>query len=292
MKIDCTHPRANHQHGTYLAYAKDGCRCRACADTYRIYSKWVQGRTISGNHTYVDAGRAREHVLALLGVLTVGQIEQRSGVHRTAIRVLVGDFPGRPASKRVTRATEAALLAVKPDRVGPEGSGWLDRSGTQRRLRGLMALGWTRRSLSRRLGSLSDNLGKLTADTGSPVLASTRAKVCDLYDELALVIPPPSRGATLARNLARRKGWVTPLAWDDDTIDDPAAQPCLDRRVERSRKQIEEVLEDFEDTYWEHQGNLTLAGLRLDYDPVTLERALYRARANGAEVSEFYRSTA
>jgi hypothetical protein len=281
--VDCPHPRAGHRHGTHLAYFKDHCRCAPCTRAGRIHSKRVGYRTLTGTHTYVDATDARTHVEQLLEVLTVGQIEQRSGIHRTAIRVLVGDFPGRPASKRITRTTRDALLAVRTDRVGPEASGLVDRSGTQRRLRALIALGWTARHLTRRLGMSSRTMGMLTADHGTPILASTRAKVAALYDELALIIPAPSRGTTVARGIATRRGWVPPLAWDDDTIDDPDAQPDLGEQTQSQA--WERILEDYQDTWDAHVGNISSAAQRLGVSERGLVRNLTIARGAGRDVA-------
>jgi len=221
----CLHPRADHQHGTALAYLKDGCRCAPCRAAGSRDAKETAHRTHTGTHTYVPADRARAHVLALLETLTVGQIERRSGVDRTSIRVLIGDFPGRPQSKRITRATEAGLLGVRATTVGPETSGLVDPTGTRRRLRALVALGWTARELTRRLGFSTRTTWVLLHEEAAPVNASTRAAVVALYDELAMKTPAPSRGTTRARNVAATHGWVPPLAWDDDEIDDPAATP-------------------------------------------------------------------
>lgn len=222
-RVPCRHPRARHQHGTYLAFVKDGCRCTPCEVAARRHSKQAAYRTATGTSSYVPAGRAREHVAALLATLTVGQIEERSGVHRTAIRVLIGDFPGRPASKRIVRKTEALLLAVRADRLGPETKGLVDATGTARRLRALVALGWPRAHLERHLGISSRTAWLLTAAPQAPdmVTVSTREAVRSLYDELSLTIPGPSRAATRARRIAAARGWPPPLAWDDDVIDDP-----------------------------------------------------------------------
>lgn len=230
-KKPCLHKRARHQHGTPLAYLKDRCRCAQCLVAGRRERKAVEYRTISGTHSYVPADRARAHVQQLLGALTVSQIEQRSGVHRTAIRVLIGDFPGRPASRRIANTTEQALLGVQPDRVGVETRGLVDGTGTRRRLRALVALGWPAKHLAQQLGWSSRTTWFLTAptvDEHEPVRVSTRDAVRRLYDELSLSVPVPSRATTRARNLAAERGWVRPLAWDDESIDDPATVPMPD----------------------------------------------------------------
>jgi hypothetical protein len=224
----CLHPRARHQHGTALAYDKDDCRCLPCVRAASEAGHRERYRTATGTHTYVDAAAARQHVDRLLEVLTVGQIEQRSGVNRTAIRVLVGDFPGRPATKRITHTTEARLLAVTPDRVGPEQSGIVDGTGTRRRFRALIALGWPAKHLGDRLGFSSRTNWHLTSPEIAvtyPVLVSTRDAVRALYGELSLRTPAPGRNSTLARGIAVARGWLPPSAWDDDSMDDPAVEP-------------------------------------------------------------------
>jgi hypothetical protein len=224
----CLHPRAGHEHGTYLAHDRDGCRCGPCVAASRRHHKATAYRTATGTSSYVDAGPAREHVLRLLGVLTARQIEARSGVHRTAIRVLVGDFPGRPRSKRITRTTEAALLAVRADRVGNESSGLVDATGTRRRLQALVALGWPVSHLRARVGASSRTTWLLTSGGGAAsdfVTVRLRDAVLSLYDELSMTLPAPGRGATRARGMAAARGWAPPLAWDDDSIDDPSAAP-------------------------------------------------------------------
>lgn len=231
MIQDCTHPRANHQHGTYLAYQKDGCRCEPCRAASSREAKRISYRTWTGTHTYVDAARARAHVLDLLDTLTVGQVEERSGVHRTAIRVLIGDWPGRPATKRVARKTEAALLAVTAERVGPEAQGLVDSTGTVRRLRALYAMGYDRRRLTRALG-MSDRttwLLMMHPDANPLVRVATRDNVRALYDRLSMTPPPVGPVALRTQRNAARRGWHPPLAWDDDTIDDPSVTPITVR---------------------------------------------------------------
>jgi len=220
---DCRHPRANHQHGTHLAALKDGCRCVPCVKAMRRNNKLTAYRTATGTHTYVDAGPARAHVKRLLRTLTVAQIEQRSGVHRTAIRVLVGDVPNRPASKRITRTTAASLLAVEPTFLGPEAQGLVSATGTVRRMRALVAIGYSARRLEQLLGLSKTTVYFLTSrpDRRPLVSAATRTAVVRLYDRLSMTPAPPSRSATIARNHATREGWLPPLAWDDDTIDSP-----------------------------------------------------------------------
>lgn len=85
--------------------------------------------------------------------------------------------------------------------------------------------------LARRLDMLPSNLGAMIHGRRE-VTHATAAKVADLYDELwDQPAPPSGRHGSVpikARNYAHRAGWVPPLLWDDETIDDPTATPHVD----------------------------------------------------------------
>lgn len=102
-------------------------------------------------------------------------------------------------------------------------AGRLPSVGTARRLQALARLGWPPRELADRLGVASESVQQLRC-TGRPTVErGTHERVAALYDELAMTPGPSVR----ARVYAERQGWAPPLAWDDDTIDDPAARPNL-----------------------------------------------------------------
>ena len=113
-----------------------------------------------------------------------------------------------------------------------------DAAGTRRRVEALMwnghsltglasALGWSRQVLRHKM-------------RGRRVSPASAAAVRALYDDLWDQPPPQGtpyerRAVTTARGYARERGWVPPLAWDEDAIDDPAAVPAQGwrRRSER-----------------------------------------------------------
>ena len=222
----CTHPRVSHEHGTHLAYDKDGCRCVPCAQANARTTARERYLRAVGRQDRVDATPAREHVRALLQTLTVGQIERRSGVNRTSIRCLLGEHPGVPMTKRVTYRTAARLLAVQPSRVGPEKGGLVDSTGTIRRVQALVTLGWDLTSIYTRIGATSSTTWKLTSATPPQwVTVDLRDRVRALYDELSMTPRPASWQAAAAQKRARARGWAPPLAWDEESIDDPSATP-------------------------------------------------------------------
>lgn len=113
----------------------------------------------------------------------------------------------------------------------------VDSTGTIRRIQALLALGWTYTELGRRAGGFTQDWAAMIIKS-SKTNSHTRQRVADLYAELSMTIGPSSQG----RTRAQAKGWLPPLAWDDDTIDDPAAQPWRTPSRQRKSRIVDEVL--------------------------------------------------
>lgn len=93
----------------------------------------------------------------------------------------------------------------------------VDATGTHRRIQALMANGWSLDQIMERAGyRKSGNWIKYDATT---LHVNTAAKIAAVYDEL-WDKPGPSKWT---RTWARNQGYLPPMAWDDETIDDPAA---------------------------------------------------------------------
>lgn len=182
---------------------------------------------------YVDAEPARRHVLALRAAgMGRRRLAELSGVSDSVISVLVNGRPerGTGPSKRITASNAAAILAVPvPDTRHLAAGARVDITGTTRRLQALVAIGWPQGALCHQLGILPTNGTRLFMPRrgGGLVLARTATAVAGLYDRLSLTTGPSQP----ARLRARRRGWAPPLAWDDDTIDNPNATPDLGERA-------------------------------------------------------------
>ena len=183
------------------------------------YGRWQPSR--------VEAAAVRRHVQSLRDAgLGMRRIAELSGVSRSVLRsLLIGRHErGWGPSGRISLDNATKLLSVSMDtgRLQVAGGSLVDMTGTTRRLRALVAIGYTQTDLCARLGITSANGTQLfTASRKGRVRATTACQVASLYDELSMT-PGPSQDA---RNRAHRKGWAPPLAWDDDTIGSPEAQP-------------------------------------------------------------------
>ena len=195
--------------------------CHACYEKRRTrdtaYGRWQS--------TFVDAEPARRHVLALRAAgMGRRRLAELSGVSDSAIHVLINGRPGRGTgpSKRIASRNAKAILAVPmPDTRHLAAGALVDITGTTRRLRALVAIGYTQSRLCGLIGITPANGTALFTGSRGRVLAATAHKVASLYDAMSMR-PGPSEAA---RNRARRLRWAPPLAWDDDTIDDPEAKP-------------------------------------------------------------------
>ncbi|MEU0427885.1 hypothetical protein ABZ235_30625 [Streptomyces canus] len=100
-------------------------------------------------------------------------------------------------------------------------------AGTIRRLQSLGVAGWPVARLARETGRSPAQLARLMTATTVPV-ATARA-VAAFYARYSTTSPGlcgvPAMHARAARAHATAKGWAPHWAWDDDTIDDPAARP-------------------------------------------------------------------
>jgi hypothetical protein len=117
-----------------------------------------------------------------------------------------------------TAANSAERAAYRKRVYLARGKMLTDNAGTVRRLQALSAIGWGLVDLSAETGMAIAALGRLRAGTHA-THRRTRQTIAELYDRLSMTPGPSQR----ARDYAARAGWLPPLAWDDDDIDDPGA---------------------------------------------------------------------
>jgi hypothetical protein len=263
---------------------KAGCDHPECAEAWRAYGRMVTRMKAYGWWApLVDAQPVREHVLALKAAnVGIRRIAALAGVPTPSISKLLYGQPSRgiPPTRRVRPERAAALLSV-PIGVGSLAPGTkIDGTGTARRLQALGTLGWPVPPLAER-ASVSD-LALHSVLGGNNVTVRVAQAVRDLYERMWDEAPPETtRGersrAQRARIGAARKGWAPPLAWDDTTIDDPAAVPegAGRDKVSRVRK-----LPLAEDIHWLVQGgdSVEVIAARYDAKPDAVRQSLHRYR--------------
>ena len=271
-------------HGTYVTYVQGKCRCADCRQANRLYERRRNRERAYASHNpdlarLVDAEPARQHMRSLMSQgMGWKRVANCAGVANGTAYVILygkgGTDPGehRPPRRRIRRDIADRILAVRLDLAD---GAHVEAVGTTRRLRALVATGWAQSLLASRLGISASNATPLFDGSRANVQLRTVRAVRDLYDELW----DTPGDSTRARNDARRKGWFPPLAWDDDTIDDPASRPHPGEPVtgpHRGRNR-DDVVEDYRDTWDHHLGYLPAAATRLGLSEYALEQALRRS---------------
>lgn len=199
----------------------------------RGYCESDYRRTIRmGIHGWRDADQAREHVLALreLG-WTWEQIGEAADVSTWTANML-----GVGRTRHLLPETHDALLAVP---LTPQGSHrGRDNTGARRRVQALSWMGWPTTEVAERVGCPASTLRSLI-QPGRRISYALAARVAAVYEELCMR-PGPSKGAA---GKARGLGFAPPLAWDEDTIDDPNVPPDMGELVSRQAAAAEDAAE-------------------------------------------------
>lgn len=207
--------------------------CGACYERNRMrqtaYGRWDSART--------PADPVRAHVLSLQEAgVSLRQQAKLFGVDRSVIGTLLYGKPGRPPALWVHQSTAQKILAYPIPDVPVSVAAANDlvpAVGARRRLRALVAAGWTMSYLAGELGVTSSNFTPLIHSRGS-VRVFRHRQVVDLFDRLQLTPGPSDR----ARSYALKRRWPLPMQWDEEALDNPAATAASRRRIGHAKKLV------------------------------------------------------
>jgi len=175
---------------------------------------------------WVDADQAREHVKEYMAEgYPLYAIAGASGLAVTKVRLLVYGLPsaGAAPTQRLRAADARAILAAgRPWRDMPDRA-LVPAVGAQRRVQALACIGWPSTHIAERVGTTQSHMSGLAKRRR--ITASMARAIADVYDELAMRPAPDGPYTRKLRTYAKKHGWAPPLAWDDETIDDPKTKP-------------------------------------------------------------------
>lgn len=244
---------AEHKHAVNsTCYIQHKCRCTECRAMQTARARQrnklkAYGRFDTG---LVDAQPVRDHV-AMLQASGMGwkRIAEVSGVGKTAVSQLIYGRKGSNKDprkgevlKRFGRDKAEKLFAVQPEISLLRDGALIDSTGFRRRVQALVALGWSLSKIASRLGmEVSNMTSALKRDV---VRKSTHDAASALFDELWNVQPPRAGhrdkiAYSRSKRLARERGWVPPLAWDD--IDRDVEPAAVEVEPGRTSGRIDEV---------------------------------------------------
>jgi hypothetical protein len=285
-KRDCQHKQARHVHGTRQAYVLDRCTCIPCRTANREHEAArkrakLYGRYDSGR---VDAQPAREHLGRLIaGGVSLKRCAQLTGVSTATLGYILYGRTERnePPRKRIERHVAEAVLAIQPRLELMAPGRRIPSTGTARRLQALATLGYSTSALGSMLGVARANMDTLM-DPSREVTVKKALMVRALYDRLWCTPNNPEEwrakiAASRARNAAAARGWAPPMAWDDETIDDPAATPQGVAKPTATREQWRDGLAPEVRHLLGSGMAVDVACAKLGMTRSALERALHRA---------------
>lgn len=219
-------------HGRHSTYTHHKCRCIPCTVAMNAWEAHRRRQTAYGRwQPYVSAIPIRTHVRTLIAAgMTWNQIATAASVNRRVItHLMLGAGPGRPPARRMRPGNAHAILAVPiPAQPPADGHAITDPTGPRRKLQALVSGGWPLRHLARQAHLDLHTVSDCIHGRGQ-VRAGTAYAIHVLYGQLWNADPATAgvraQDVRNAHRLAASRRWAPPLAWDDDSINDPAAQP-------------------------------------------------------------------
>lgn len=196
------------------------CTCPPCVEGSRRAWKTSRIQASRGGSPPVPVGPVARHVKNLVeSGRTVTSIAREAGISPTTVWDI---HTGR--RDPVLRSTAAKLLAVKP---AVDDATLVDATGAVRRLRALVVMGHRQDTLAAEVGCAYTYISQLTHMKFPMITARLDRDVRRVYEKLWMAVGPSKHGPSRAK----RYGWYGPLAWDDDTIEDPKSVPQTDAPV-------------------------------------------------------------
>lgn len=194
--------------------------CRPCQTRSAVRGR-IRNRLIAYGQWrgLVDSAAVVEHCQELVAAgMSNRQIAAACGAGRSSVDRLTSDNP----PELIMVATEERLMAVKPPTDGPRDRDYVNGLGAARRLQALTAIGYTPEDLAPLLGAGPQAVRRWRRQFWDQITFATHRRIAALYARLE---GTPGSSAD-ARTYAVEHGYLSPLAWDDDDIDDPNAQPA------------------------------------------------------------------
>ena len=195
-----------------MSRRKEGeCRRANCHRRIDRVGLCAQHYRASTERGYIDSAEVRDHIAALNRAgMSLESIAADAAMSLYGVQLVL-------TGKRVQKGTADRIL-----RIPLGGDGLVPALASRRRLHALAAIGWPLSTIAPRIGVSPKHISDVFAH--ERIRADKARRVQAVYEELWNTDGP----SDASRRRAQRRGWAPPLAWDDETIDDPAAQPQHD----------------------------------------------------------------
>lgn len=202
------------RHGTLTGYTTDLCGCDGCR------AEGTRARKLNsiGLKLRVDATPIRRHLLVLRRTMSFRNIAEAADLEYTSVWKIAHGH-----RRTVLRTTAEKVKAVTPT----NGHTLVSSVGSQRRIHALTAMGWTGHETGRRVGERRGhawtNITRVTQE--NQITAMLAHEISLVYEEMSKQTPPSGLANRRAKARAQQNKWAPPPAWEEESIDDPAAEP-------------------------------------------------------------------
>lgn len=210
------------------------CNCPPCRTTRRRLGKLAR----NGHFNRIPPEQGMAALLQMMNTgMTAPAIADATGISENTISNWLGKLRAGGTFRLGARACYLLTEAKIPE------LGLVGAAVPRRMLQALARIGWSCDELTRRVRAHGKTIGTNTlhsirAGNTQRVRAWVANEITALYHELEMT--PGQSDQTIRIAIARR--WASPLAWDDDTIDDPKARPAGVRGSGRPhRHEVDEV---------------------------------------------------
>lgn len=200
-------------------------------------AKYTAYLRAQGRATKVDVAPVRAYLRKLHYVygMSARMISARCSLSEGSISEIIngvrrGDYGQIYTIKEIYRENAESVMAVEPEIPTERGGARVNAIGTTRRIQGLAAEGFPVRWQGEQVGFVGQTFYLTAQGKRQVVYFSTAWKIKQLYEKLENDLHPEAHGidpgkAKLARTYAERNGYVRPIFWDWDTIDEPDGFP-------------------------------------------------------------------
>ena len=200
-------------------------------------ARWRKQWTIErsrGLKRVTSPKQAQVHVQTLTAQhgFSIRSIADASGVAAGTISAL-----NRGICSGLKVSTEKLILAVTVEAIlsRPNGRRFVPNIGARRRLQALLVIGYRHSDLRPKLGF---NSALVLSQAGTWISQYKHDKVKEVYEQLW---NRPGPAPLTSRARAANRGYLPPLAWDEESIDDPSAEPETGDAIAKGDALVEDV---------------------------------------------------
>lgn len=206
--------------------------CFDCAEAANINYHARTREKIKHGPTSIESSHVLAHVTTLLdGGCRQGAIAKAAGVSPSVISNLV---TGKIT--RIMREIAERILAVTWSQAIGEGD-YVDATLARRRMQHLAFMGWSQTEIGRHIDMVQGSLTRISNGVNATVTRDVDDKIAGFFREYWTV----DGGSIRAKNMARRRGWVSILEYANPA--DPECHPGKGaRRMDRYCRSCGELM--------------------------------------------------